>query len=51
MYSSPNMRGTLTIKQKKSGNTMETLGSTLDLSPGFNVTLAYRESWGQREEY
>ena len=38
--------GTLTIEQGK-----EKLGSTFDLSPGFNVTLAYRESWGQREEY
>jgi hypothetical protein len=43
--------GTLTIEQKKGGNTMETWGSTFDLSPGFNVTLAYSESWGQTEEY
>jgi len=45
------IRGTLTIEQKKGGNTMQTLGSTFDLSQGFNVTLAYTESWGQTEEY
>jgi hypothetical protein len=38
--------GTLTIKQGD-----EKLGSTFDLSPGFNVTLAYSESWGQTGEY
>jgi hypothetical protein len=43
--------GWLNIQQKMDGNTMQTLGSTFDLSPGFNVILAYMESWGQTEEY